>query len=797
MSSDSTSKTQRITFILLVLVLCVLAVFVFDAKSISLNSSSPILELPQFIDETSLPPPSISKSPTQIQSASRNDQAEIAFARKLRKEIFDESTNKQHFVGSKEKFLAAQENTGRPLCILLLLGFDEEGFVSDGNSSPPCLPEFQQDQKHHSLSIENTLIHCVLRVGISNFENALNPKCVQSEWWKSTFSSSSSKSKSNQTNSIPQDYLRKSQTILTSSSSSTESSSYIPPQRRTYARVHPQAQHHFVDFKLPAERSVDPSRITLRGYPIGFGIPRQMIVRRVSRIKLLALTPITAGWLGGRKNYPKTPKKFLSSSSSSASSQYSLEPSEEYTLAQLYRHSYFAFTMVRGGGDAQRHLEILARGCVPFFPDLAFRCHPTASPCLALYPKELMKPLVELVQSASNRNSSSSLSSSLNTGGVDEWKSNNFENQFFARGKVWINVRQAPTKLNWATFDEKKYFALADQLLNFTQNHLTCGAIVSYLLKIVGIEEPKSVLVFVPDSVDYLALTIEQGFAELGMNYTTNDHFFTKKRGEKPAKPSWAIIPTNDQLLKDREREQYLLQQQQEQQQQAGEESNEQEEKEEEQEQRNISTTGPVWPPWQKRIFSSDSSTQKMTFSDWSNLITSEKYQINKMYGNGFVWGMRSEPPPLRNSKRLSLYTTTAITSKNNNNKKIGDLKKQKKKPKRKFKKNELQRRIEAKEFDLIVYSSLFLVTEGRFHSNVSLLLPYLQTVKEAYRGEWGRVVFCDGDDAPLLPHHWGPTLEEMVNVNTNSSHPLASSKMFVRELQHLANDVKDVLPPM
>ena len=187
-----------------------------------------------------------------------------------------------------------------------------------------------------------------------------------------------------------------------------------------------------------------------------------------------------------------------------------------------------------------------------------------------------------------------------------------------------------------------------------------------------------------------------------------------------------------------------------------------------------------------------------MTLDDWSKVhlgsfssssysssaiaFNGHTYKIEEMYGRGFVWAQRVPPPP---NTRVSLI----------NPKNVEQF--LQRRPKY-FYKSELQERIEKKEFDLIVYPCLFLFVKDRFHSNVSLHLPFLGSVRDAYEGEWNRVLFVDSDDYPLEAQHWGPILEEMVVVNSNDGDNENKAKMFVRESHALDPKMWDSerLPP-
>lgn len=59
---------------------------------------------------------------------------------------------------------------------------------------------------------------------------------------------------------------------------------------------------------------------------------------------------------------------------------------DESAYYNLYKSSFFAYTMKKGGWDCLRHYEIMASGCIPIFPDLA-HC-PTDT--MYVFPKHLV-----------------------------------------------------------------------------------------------------------------------------------------------------------------------------------------------------------------------------------------------------------------------------------------------------------------------------------------------------------------------------------------------------------------------
>jgi hypothetical protein len=64
----------------------------------------------------------------------------------------------------------------------------------------------------------------------------------------------------------------------------------------------------------------------------------------------------------------------------------------EMTYLMGYRESFFGVTRRRGGWDCLRHIEILASGCAPFWPDLALMPNSTGS----FYPRDLILQAMRL-----------------------------------------------------------------------------------------------------------------------------------------------------------------------------------------------------------------------------------------------------------------------------------------------------------------------------------------------------------------------------------------------------------------
>lgn len=134
-----------------------------------------------------------------------------------------------------------------------------------------------------------------------------------------------------------------------------------------------------------------------------------------------------------------------------------------------YQRSYFAVTRERGGWDSLRHYEILANGCIPYFPNLD-QCDPRTMPFL---PKELIKEAMHL------------------------------------EGVSYLHI-------DHSKFDKRKYHEILQKLLAHTRQYLTTKQMASYLLKKMNYTGSGKILYLSGDTYpDYLSCTILIGLKEL------------------------------------------------------------------------------------------------------------------------------------------------------------------------------------------------------------------------------------------------------------------------------------------
>jgi hypothetical protein len=187
-------------------------------------------------------------------------------------------------------------------------------------------------------------------------------------------------------------------------------------------------------------------------------------------------------------------------------------------VSLLHKHAFFAFTHKRGGWDCMRHYEILAAGSVPYFADLK-KC---GKFCLALLPKALLRETLDMPGVSY-------------IGHLDSGAAVNREFiEPIARNTAHMNYNR-PGAIKHADFNETKYYEMADKLLQYTRENLSTKSIAAYIMHKVGVEDPKHVFVLGRDHMDYLELTVESGFADLGVNYTTNH-----------VRPTWHQVPDRE-----------------------------------------------------------------------------------------------------------------------------------------------------------------------------------------------------------------------------------------------------------
>ena len=337
---------------------------------------------------------------------------------------------------------------------------------------------------------EEDMMECIDRVGGRTLERSLPSKCSKSAWWKSVRERGPDYEVGRD---IPRDAVYQAQTVRHDA----PPWPYIPPSERTFRHV--KSLHcKYADI-----------------HPIVFGIPSMNVVNYVSRDKYWDFLP------NKLRKFP--PYVF-------AHSLYRLGFQDEYLTSQMHRRSYFVFTHKRGGWDCMRHVEILAAGAVPYFADLR-KCWKN---CLALLPKSILLKVLDMP----GVKHIGSLGGPIppNPHFIDPQPQMQANMNYVTWGQI-----------DWSTFNESYYFEVADELLSYTKKYLTTRSTAAYLLHKIGYEDPKHVFVVGRDHMDYLELLTEQGFAELGINYTAN---YPRKRWHQVREPeagsSWTAQQFED-----------------------------------------------------------------------------------------------------------------------------------------------------------------------------------------------------------------------------------------------------------
>lgn len=320
-------------------------------------------------------------------------------------------------------------------------------------------------------------LECLQRIGPSRFLPLLPTKCTETKFFQRLLAAERDAAASGATGkaAVFRGRLKRGIYERAQVFTSTADARYIPPAERPKA-----------DFGEP--------RVCGNGckhYPLSFSMPASNVVDRVSRTKIWDFLP----YVPGQFPIPEYNKYYFSYN-------------DEWLSHTIHRHSMFAFTHRRGGWDCMRHLEILSSGAIPYFADID-NC-PRNS--LASMPKQLIKEAMML-------EGVSHVGRVHGHGAV--------QNEFLDRHHGGhVNFRKPGTVLGFNTsmFDMQRYFTIADKILEHVKEHMTTRAMVSRMLRIVGHEEPRHVLLIGryldPSGYDYIHVSIEHGLSDLGINTT-------------------------------------------------------------------------------------------------------------------------------------------------------------------------------------------------------------------------------------------------------------------------------------
>jgi hypothetical protein len=232
---------------------------------------------------------------------------------------------------------------------------------------------------------------------------------------------------------------------------------YVPVEQRTYA-------------PFPGPRTCSNG---CKHYPIAFAIPLSYYVEHVPRTKSFDWMPLMPKHTPARGSY-----------------EASIE--DEDLFREMYSQSYFAWTHSRAGWDCMRHYEIFAAGAVPFFYDIG-RCPRNT---LGHLPKALLTRVTRMDGLRHIFENGGKYTQHNMYGGVN----------FNRHGN--IDARH---------FNLTEYYALADELLAYGRKYLTTRAVAAYVLKTLGAENAKRVILFSRGPYDYLEITLIHGLQDLGI----------------------------------------------------------------------------------------------------------------------------------------------------------------------------------------------------------------------------------------------------------------------------------------
>ena len=191
-------------------------------------------------------------------------------------------------------------------------------------------------------------------------------------------------------------------------------------------------------------------------YPITFSIPKE---------KVIAFLPV------------KT--KVVSSLIPGKPETYIYETEQDYY--NEYRQSWFATTLKKAGWDCIRHYEILANGCIPYFPELELCPHNT----LALFPKQLI----------------------------------------FEGNRLYLKYKDKQIN-ELGAVDLTELTILVNKLMKYTTSYLTTDKLATYILEKSRIPPVSKILYLSSDKKpDYLRCVTLHGFKEL---FGANCHDYPK-----------------------------------------------------------------------------------------------------------------------------------------------------------------------------------------------------------------------------------------------------------------------------
>lgn len=149
-----------------------------------------------------------------------------------------------------------------------------------------------------------------------------------------------------------------------------------------------------------------------------------------------------------------------------------------------YKKSIFALTYKKGGWDCMRHYEILACGCIPYFPDI-LSCPPKT---MYFLPKEMIIEGNKLYEKISKKLNNNLISEEL-INISPTWMSN-------IPIEVAIDIYSNQNTNIDRIYEEdlKECYNLINKLLLYLKKNLTCDSISKYILSSTSNTNVKSIL---------------------------------------------------------------------------------------------------------------------------------------------------------------------------------------------------------------------------------------------------------------------------------------------------------------
>lgn len=340
---------------------------------------------------------------------------------------------------------------------------------------------------------KESLVDCVARFGVANWERLLGRRCVESAFWRDTLPVLLAERRQNAGAAAAAASPVPGAAAWTSMDrGDIWRSQVVDPRRRRYV---PPSERTIAPF--PPPRICASAICAHPHFPIGFALPRAYFVEKVSRGAKFE-------WM------PLLPKR------TPARGPYEVSFDDHELFREMSRRSMFAFTHGRGGYDSMRTYEIIASGSVPFYFDIG------KVPKLTMghfggRGRELLERVTKMrglrhILHPAPRNDGSEHDGSEFVEPIPD------DPLLPDLGRV--NFVKHGT-IDWASFNATEYFEIADELLDYAKRSLTTQALASYVLSAMNVQErARRVLIVGRGHYDYLELSLVHGMQELGIETT-------------------------------------------------------------------------------------------------------------------------------------------------------------------------------------------------------------------------------------------------------------------------------------